>query len=70
MNPIFDTIIIGVLIVLMIFLVRGYHKIKNYEEDDTYLSQEEREQERLKKQQEDADASSANTPKNSDAKQD
>lgn len=43
MNPIIDTLVIGFLIVFMVFLIKGYHKMKDYENDDSYLSKEERE---------------------------
>jgi large-conductance mechanosensitive channel len=42
MNPIIDTLVIGFLILFMVFLINGYHKSKNYEEDDSYLSKQER----------------------------
>ena len=50
MNPIVDTLVIGFLIVFMVFLISGYHKMKDYENDDSYLSDEEKE--KLQKQQE------------------
>lgn len=52
MNPIIDTLVIAFLFLFMIFLLRGYHKSKNYENDDSYLSKEERE--KLKKQEDES----------------
>jgi len=43
MNPIIDTLVIAFLILLMVYLIRGYHKSKDYENDSSYLSKEERE---------------------------
>lgn len=51
MNPIVDTLVVGFLIVFMVFLLRGYHKMKDYENDDTYLSEEQKQElEKQKKQ--------------------
>lgn len=36
MNPIIDTIIIGAFILFLVFLASGYHRSKDYENDDTY----------------------------------
>ncbi|MGM0534009.1 MAG: hypothetical protein ACQERK_05905 [Campylobacterota bacterium] len=44
MNPFIDILVIGFLFLFMIFLIKGYHKSKDYENDDSYLSQEEKEQ--------------------------
>jgi len=52
MNPIIDTLVIGFLILFMVFLIRGYHKSKDYENDYSYLSKEERE--KLKKSEDES----------------
>ncbi|MGM0623144.1 MAG: hypothetical protein ACQESH_03900 [Campylobacterota bacterium] len=63
MNPFIDTLVIGFLILFMVFLIRGYHKMKDYENDDSYLSKEERERLQKEKEQEKTDTQADGKPR-------